>query len=153
MKNDCKSELCCSRHAQICPRWYQHDTRYNSSASNDLNQMALWMVPGWTSVTLLTLLLTSVLQWLRTIYLMYHRAVCLFSIFMTTRPIRYIYIGELGSFLEAVMDGYGLSKTSLWRCVHSVTNIILHHATEYIGYVYFSPGTKWWRYIMLWMHF
>ncbi len=31
-----------------------------------------------------------------------------------------------------VGDGYGLSKTSVWRCVHSVTNILLHHATDYI---------------------
>ncbi len=38
----------------------------------------------------------------------------------------------LGSFLEVVGDGYRLSNISLWWCVHSVTNILLCHATDYI---------------------
>nr|XP_055053771.1 putative nuclease HARBI1 [Misgurnus anguillicaudatus] len=38
----------------------------------------------------------------------------------------------VGSFLEVVGDGYGLSKTSVWLCVHSVTNVLLRHATDYI---------------------
>ncbi len=38
----------------------------------------------------------------------------------------------VGSFLEVDGDGYGPSKTSVWRCVHSVTNILLRHATDYI---------------------
>ncbi len=29
----------------------------------------------------------------------------------------------VGSFLEVVGDGYGLSKTSVWLFIHSVTNI------------------------------
>nr|XP_055065258.1 putative nuclease HARBI1 [Misgurnus anguillicaudatus] len=37
----------------------------------------------------------------------------------------------VGSFLEVVGDGYGVSKTSVWRCVHSVTDILLQHATDY----------------------
>ncbi len=31
-----------------------------------------------------------------------------------------------------VGDGYGLSKTSVWLFIHSVTNILLRHATIYI---------------------
>ncbi len=31
-----------------------------------------------------------------------------------------------------VGDGYGLSKISVWWCIHSVTNILLRHATVYI---------------------
>ncbi|KAL0199159.1 hypothetical protein M9458_007699 [Cirrhinus mrigala] len=42
------------------------------------------------------------------------------------------------SFLEVVVDGYGLSKTSVWRCVHSVTNILLRHDTDYIR----MPSTR-----------
>ncbi|KAK9978900.1 hypothetical protein ABG768_020637 [Culter alburnus] len=38
----------------------------------------------------------------------------------------------VGSFLEVVGDGYGLSNTSVWRCVHSVMDILLRHATDYI---------------------
>ncbi len=38
----------------------------------------------------------------------------------------------VGSLLEVVGDGYGLSKTLVRRRVHSVTNILLHHATVYI---------------------
>ncbi len=38
----------------------------------------------------------------------------------------------VGSFLEVVCFEYGLRKTSVWWCVHSVTNILLHHATVYI---------------------
>ena len=37
-----------------------------------------------------------------------------------------------GSFIEVVGEGYGLSKTSVWRCVHTVTNAPLHHAGDYI---------------------
>ncbi|KAJ3602710.1 hypothetical protein NHX12_030459 [Muraenolepis orangiensis] len=38
----------------------------------------------------------------------------------------------VGSFLEVVGDGYGLSKTSVWRCVEAVTNLLLGHANDYI---------------------
>nr|XP_055048163.1 putative nuclease HARBI1 [Misgurnus anguillicaudatus] len=38
----------------------------------------------------------------------------------------------VGSFLEVFEDGYGLSKTSVWLCVHSVTNVLPRHATDYI---------------------
>ncbi len=31
-----------------------------------------------------------------------------------------------------VGDGYGLSKTSVWRCGYSVTHILLRHATVYM---------------------
>uniref|UniRef100_A0A8C2AYD0 Nuclease HARBI1 n=1 Tax=Cyprinus carpio TaxID=7962 RepID=A0A8C2AYD0_CYPCA len=37
-----------------------------------------------------------------------------------------------GSFIEVVGEGYGLSKTSVWRCVHSVTNALLRQAGDYI---------------------
>ncbi|XDV41528.1 hypothetical protein PO909_010388, partial [Leuciscus waleckii] len=37
-----------------------------------------------------------------------------------------------GSFIEVVGEGYGLSKTSVWRCVHTVTNALLRHAGDYI---------------------
>ncbi|XDV26141.1 hypothetical protein PO909_029919 [Leuciscus waleckii] len=36
------------------------------------------------------------------------------------------------SFIEVVGEGYGLSKTSVWRCVHTVTNAFLRHAGDYI---------------------
>ncbi|XP_016117085.1 putative nuclease HARBI1 [Sinocyclocheilus grahami] len=36
------------------------------------------------------------------------------------------------SFIEVVGKGYGLSKTSVWRCVHTVTNALLRHAGDYI---------------------
>ncbi|KAJ3589240.1 hypothetical protein NHX12_010086 [Muraenolepis orangiensis] len=43
-----------------------------------------------------------------------------------------LHFYAVGSFLEVVGDGYGLSKTSVWRCVEAVTNCLLGHAKDYI---------------------
>ncbi|XP_056092298.1 putative nuclease HARBI1 [Rhinichthys klamathensis goyatoka] len=43
-----------------------------------------------------------------------------------------------GSFIEVVGEGYGLSKTSVWRCVHTVTNALLRHAGDCVR----QPATR-----------